>query len=281
MGLFNFNSKKKAKIISTDFKFIDPILMLQNFISDKVLKDTLTFESEDPDIVELVDNDLKRKIKTIAKTIIETNVKIGVCYIFIDKNNELQILNPTWPTVVWKEAGKIVKIEATYRDGTQGLVSKPITITIDKTKVVDGQTIVWRHNLGFVPVIEIPLKKCYNFNAMGLNNTFHPYEYLDKMNEKNDYTSFEFDSVFKPLYAPAGEFHKIFNVVYSEFMKTIYTVAPRPVLTGLSARKLESLERSKKDESNEFILGNSILSVRGEDTKFNTWQYQGNIMGAL
>jgi hypothetical protein len=95
MGLFNFNSKKKAKIISTDFKFIDPILMLQNFISDKVLKDTLTFESEDPDIVELVDNDLKRKIKTIAKTIIETNVKIGVCYIFIDKNNELQILNPT------------------------------------------------------------------------------------------------------------------------------------------------------------------------------------------
>jgi hypothetical protein len=90
------------------------------------------------------------------------------------------------------------------------------------------------------------------------------------MSDDNNFASYEFDSVYTPLYASAGMFHKSFNVAFNQFFKSMECSLPRTIITSASNKKMDELSnhKSKKDIVDEVNYNaENFTSIRGQDVK--------------
>jgi hypothetical protein len=87
---------QRLEIIEDNFNFCNPIIILQNYVSDLVLKDGYNFNCQNENVLELYNKNIKKMIKRIIKTIIETNVKNGSCYVYFDELLNPNLINPTY-----------------------------------------------------------------------------------------------------------------------------------------------------------------------------------------
>jgi hypothetical protein len=69
--------------------------MLQNYVADTILSKGYEFTCEEDNMVELYNTNIKPILKPLLRTVIETNVKQGSTYVYIDEKLAPQLINPT------------------------------------------------------------------------------------------------------------------------------------------------------------------------------------------